>query len=778
MIKESIFKDDKIEHIEDDVEKIRTKPGMYISYNGPKGAMHLVKELVNNNIDEVTNPESPGDTVCVHFDQKENMLTSSDNGRGIQFEKVELISTKIQSGSKFERENAADSAGENGVGLTAVNALSSLLKYTIYRQVGTDSSQRGVFTFNEGKLIDQKVSDIKGAKHGTIFTYVPSKQILGDCPIDPDELYLWVAKLSYLIDKNIGIKLSILKKGKEVESVTKFKHKNGFVDYMDVLSKDQLVAPVSIKGKAEDIKGVQLCFTYNPKNNEELVDSFVNYVNTIDGGVHVSAARYAITSCLSKLANEMLTDAEKKKFEITNDDCKVGLVMALNVFCKQPGFASQTKEKCSNDKLFKPIRAIVYNGVMKYFKDNPKELQKVVTYLKKIARSRLEVTKIRKSDVAAYDSFDASVMANFSDSNGDTDYNEIYLAEGLSAKGSIDQAKDPRFQAVLALRGLTKNTMALTAAKVMENAELKTLVRISGMGIGQYFDIKKSRYKKYIIATDADIDGSNITSSLSSFFLVHWRPVVEAGMLYKALTPLYQIKDGTGYKYLVSKMEYFEAKVANYVKLISIRDRNGHEFTKSEVERFCVANKNYMDILKELYTYYYTHPDIVEFAVRFSEDKDFGKKLTRQFPELKYEDNTISGSYRGVYQFMYIDDSFYVKSKPLRELIMDVDNAEMYFDYKDKTADKWEKNCSIGNIMKNISKYDPNIIARWKGLGSIEPNIFWETVLNPNKRVLVQLTVEDFEKDLQKMRVLHGSDPKLRRELLQAYKLDKDDIDN
>ena len=775
--KKSIFKDDRIEYIEDDVEKIRRKPGMYISYQGPKGALHLVREMVNNNVDEVTNPKSPGDTVSIFFDEKNNLIESSDNGRGLPFEEVLKVSTKIQSGSKFDRDDAMDSAGENGVGLTAINALSKVLKYTIFRQVGDNDTQKGIFEFNEGKFIKKKIADVRGAKHGTTFTCVPSQEVLGKCQIDAKELIDWVTKLSYLVNKKITMKLSILKTGKEIESVTKFKHKNGFVDYLDVLSKEQLVAPVYIKGSKDDVK-VQVVFSYNPKNNEELVDSFANYVNTIEGGVHVSAARYGITSCLSKLANEALSDTEKKKFEITNDDCKVGLVMAVNLACRKPGFASQTKEKCGNDELFKPIRSIVYNSVYKHFKDNPKELQKLVVYLKKVAKSRLEVNKIRKSDVASFDSFTASTMSNFADSSRDYPYNELYIGEGLSAKGSIDKAKDPRFQAVYALRGLTANTAALLPAKVMENAELGTLVKLSGMGIGKFFDIKKSRYNKYIISTDADIDGYNITSSVSTFFLFHWRPVVEAGMLYKALTPLYKIKDGDQYRYIISRMEYFEAKVENYVKSIQLRDLKGHVLTPNEVRDFCVNNKTYNDILSELYKFYYTHPDIIEFVVRYGKDKDFDKKLKSVFPEMKYENHTLSGSYLGAYQFMFLDSSFDYKTEKLRELIDEVNGGNIYYDYKGVNDDTWHKKKSIGTINKAVMKYDPTIMARWKGLGTINPDVFWETVLNPNKRTLVQLTVTDLEEDMRKMRVLHGTDPKLRRELLQSYNLDKDDIDN
>ena len=777
----SVFQDDVINYIEDDVEKIRTKTGMYIPYKGPDGALHLVHEIVDNAKDEINSPLSPGDTIDVIYDENQNLIEVIDNGRGMPFDYVEMVSTKIQSGSKFDRDNGDDSAGENGVGLTAVNALSHILKYTIYRQISDEKSQKGVFEFHEGKLVDKKITEVKGAKHGTRVMIIPSTEILGECVIDPDALMTWLEKLSVIMGKKETMKVTVFRKGSETPVVKKYKRKNGVVDYMDVLSEEQLVKPICIKGEKDDIK-VQVAFTYNPRRNEETVDSFVNRINTIDGGCHVDAARFAIAGVLSKLGNEALTDNEKKKFKITNDDCKVGLVMIVVMSCRYPGFAGQQKEKCGNKELFKPVRAIVYSQVLRFFKDNPKELQRIITYLKRVARSRLEVNKIRKSDIDAFDSFEASTIASYSNATQDGPENEIYLNEGLSAKGSILKSRDPRFQAVLAMRGVPPNVLYMSPAEVMQSAEFGTLIRASGMGIGKDLDIRKSKFKRYIITTDADIDGINITSGLSCFFVVHWRPVVEAGMLYKALTPLYKIEDENKVtKYLVSKAQLFEEKVKNYVKLIQIRDKDGHVLTKSEMEKFFINNKNYLDILKELYTYEYVHPDIIEFVIRFAREKGFEKRLYSTFPEIKLTKDTnwmLSGSYKNVYQFLSIDEMFFQKAEPLNQLINEVDRGEMYFDYKDKDSDTWQKQCSIGNIMKNLTKYDPKIKERWKGLGAVPPSIFWDVVMNPAKRTLIRLTTKDIEDDLRKMRILHGSDPELRRMLLQAYKLDKDDIDN
>ena len=772
----SVFKEAEITWIEDDVEKIRTKTEMYVSYRGSRAALHMAKEVVNNHIDEVTDPDSPGTTVEIFCDEARNMVTSSDDGRGIPLEKVETISTKLQSGSKFDKSGAA-SAGENGVGLTAVNALSNTLKYIIHRQTSETTSDKGTFEFHEGKLVSKKISGIKGAKHGTTMVYVPSEEVLGSCQIDCDDLTKWVDKISYIVGKDTTLKLSVLRKGKDVESNMKFRHKRGFVEYLDVMSKEQLVAPVMVQSEmtSEGINKVQVAFTFNPSANEENIDSFMNYVNTIDGGVHVNAARFAICSCLSKLANEKLTDAEKKKFEITNDDCKTGLVMAVNVFCRHAGFTGQTKEKCGNDDLFKPIRGMVYTEVMKFFKKNSKELDRIVSYLKKVAKSRLEITRIRKADMAGFSSFDSSVMKNFSDKTGHG-YGELYIAEGLSAKGSINAARDPRFQAVYALRGLTLNTILASLAKIKNNPEIWTLVRIMGTGIGKYFDLTKSNYQKYIITTDADIDGSNITSSTSAFMFFHARPIVEAGMLYKALPPLYKVKDGKDYKYAVSNSEFAEMCIDTYVRETGV-SLDGTRMSKSELKKFYTDNERYLDTLKSIYSYFYTHPDIVEFCVRYKDQSNFTSLLKKRFPELKLEDGCIKGSYAGAFQFVPLDNVFDTKTYQLKDLIFnDTNKGNLFYDYQD--ANGVLKSVTIGNVLAKAETHKPAKEARWKGLGAIQAETFWETVLNPEKRKLIQLTTDDIEADMQKMRVLHGDDPSLRRALLDNYKLNINDIDN
>lgn len=783
MVKQ-IFRDDVIEYIEDDIEKIRRKPGMYVPYRNSEGALHLIRELVDNVIDEVNNPESPGNTCEVVFDENNNCVEVGDNGRGIPFEYVTLVATKIQSGSKFDRDNGDDSAGENGVGLSCVNALSHYLKIVIYRQVSETESEKGTFEFSEGKLISKKFASTKKIKHGTKISMIPSTQILGKCDIDSEALLVWLEKLSY-ITGDIPINVSITRKGSDTAEKYKFKHKNGIAEYVETLAEDILFKPIVLEASSQpdEISSIQVAFTFDPTKLEETGDSFVNRVNTIEGGQHVLGARLAVGSVLSKFVNETLSATDKKKFEVTYDDCRAGLVMVVNLSCRYPGYAGQQKEKCGNKALFTPIRALIAKELTEYLEAHPKTVLKIAGYLKKVAKSRLEVVKLRKSDMNGIDSFKSNKMANFSDATEDSDYNELYLIEGLSAKGSIMKARDPRFQAALSFKGVTANALFMSPAQIMQNPEYATLVKVSGLGIGKTFDVRKSRYKRYIISTDADIDGWKISSGIASFFLFHWPEVVNAGMLYVALTPLYMIDRGNGnYDYLVSKSALFEEKVKSYVTKAQIRTRSGHVMTQQEMSDFLIKNKNYEDILKELYTHEFVHPDIIEFVIGHMNGVNSSENFRKIFPEMKIEfkghNNAVfHGSYNGAYQFLMCDEIFKKKAQKLIDAYHE-NHEHIFFDYKDNDSDTWVEDISLGAILRNLRKYDLEIKHRWKGLGSIPPKIFWDIVMNPAKRSLIQLTISDIERDMEMMRILHGPDASLRRDLLQSYKLDKDDIDS
>ena len=333
------FIDDKIEHIESDIKKIQTKPGMYISYLGSRGALHLSKELINNAIDDCINRNSPGDSISVHLDEGENVITVSDNGRGIPFEDMTIVCTTLQSGSKFTREGTGgNSAGENGVGLTAANALSSYFEILSFRY-----GEKSKISFHEG-ISDgpQETVKIKNAdKHGTTFTLKPSREYMGeDCDIIADDLIEWIEKISYLLPTGITINLAIKKKGKESLVNKKYTNKNGLYDLCKKICKSPTVDPIhflksmNIKEKYHDklidrYIGLEVAFTFDSSSVEFTAESFCNFVNTVDHGEHVDAVKTGILQFLTKNTKEALSDRDSKKIDITFSDATQGLCLVV-----------------------------------------------------------------------------------------------------------------------------------------------------------------------------------------------------------------------------------------------------------------------------------------------------------------------------------------------------------------------------------------------------------------------------------------------------------------
>lgn len=803
------FIDDNISYIEDDVEKIQTKPGMYISYLGEKGALHLVKEAVNNAIDECVNPKSPGNHVLIQYDDDNNAVYVTDNGRGLPIDKAEIVCTKIQSGSKFSRdEEVIDvfkktfSAGENGVGNTAITALSELLELDIHWQ-----GQHGQFKFIDGKLVDKKITEDNSKSvsgkllHGTTFKFVPSRKYLGKCKLKFKDIEKWVRNTSYLIDPKIRLTLQKIENGK-VTKEYQYHHDIGMVELLqDSVEKKMMINPIFISFEGyylldndkvyifdghkikshKDIKGepikVYAAFGLSEggiSDNEEGCLSFCDYIHTVDNGVHVNAAKLAWSQVVSKLTQEAMTENELKKYPITYEDTRDSLVFTLNLFCDKPQFASQTKEKISNDELFKPIRQIIYTKLMEILKANPKDLKTITNWVKTCAKSRLEVTKIKKSDYKSMDSLSENTLSCF-DPAYDPHYKELFIVEGGSAKGSLTLGRDARTQAIFAVKGVPLNVFDCKLSEVMKNDEFRYLIKILGCGVGKDFDITKLKYDKIIIFTDSDIDGFRIASLLSVFFMTQMPEIVKAGKLYKAVAPLYIIDDKK-HPYLLSKHEYAELHASNLSNKITIETLKGEKLSKKEIHNLIINNYEYLSELKYLVRYFYTHPDIIEFIVRYYESKDFAKKLKKRFKELEFTNGVVHGVYNYTTQYITLDETFFHRTRNLYKMIFDVNDGNIYYNFIDDTR---YNDVSIGSILQHCEKYLPKILSRIKGLGELPPEVLWETTLNPAKRELLQLNIDKMEVDMAKFKILHAeNNAEERRKLMADYVLNKDDIDN
>lgn len=771
------FKDDDIRVIEDDLERLRERTTVYISYKGDKGALHLCKELINNAIDEAMSPKSPCKNIQIVFNEKENRLTVSDDGRGIPFQHIVDVATKLQSSSNFGKTKqgaeVSFKAGENGIGLTAINALSEYLTIIVTRE-----GKRGTFNFVDGRLQGEPIYEkTDPAEHGTTAIFVPSEKYLGPCHIKEADLVSWLSLISHFVPSSKTIYYTPIKKKGDEKKTIKLKYANGPVKLLESNMKKPLLS-TTMNFKSNE-PNVQVCFNYDEADSTDGYNtiSFCNWVHTIQHGEHVSGAKTGYCQAMMKIVPTFMTENEKKKWNITFEDIRLGLCTEIFLFHNDPQFTGQTKECVGNRDIFKDVRDAVYKATMAYMKDNAAEAKKISNYIKKNARARLEVSKIRKSDYKAMDSFEESVMSGYSPAIG-KGYKELYIVEGDSAKGGVTGVRDAMTQAVFKIKGNPKNTYGIKLAEVLQNAEFKTLIKIIGTGIGKDFNLAQSKFDKIIIFVDSDIDGFNMTSLLSTFFLCFMPELVKAGMLYKAKAPLYILKDSKN-KYILSKVEYYKIFADKVVENTTLIDSKGKKLSKEDMYTLIDSNKDYLLELEPLTQYFYTNPELIEFTLLYAPSPKFNYVLKKRFPELTYDEatNVIQGSIDGVYQYLVADQAFFDKCERLTKLIKDVNKSDIYYTME---SNGYKSLTSLGMFFKNTKKYLPEIEDRIKGLGELDGEVMWETTLNPANRELIRLTIDDLERDLNTVKVLHGPDSKLRKAFMidNNHKFNRDDLDN
>lgn len=776
------YQDDVYETITSDIERLRKKTTMYISNKGTKGALHLCREAINNAIDEVLSNLSPGDKIEIELNANINQLTVIDNGRGIPFEQVETICTYLHSGSNIEKEkdkaDAAEFAGENGVGTTAINALSKKLFFVIRRD-----GKKGIFQFVDGKMQKPTYSKCPKNEHGTAIIFIPDEQYLGKCTIPAKDLEQWINDISYTVPKKIHITYNYIKKGKEIPVTKKFYHPHGIEDLIKEMVPKHMIKPIHLKIEPRSFADkkthceVIYSIAEGDISDAKNIRSFCNRVITIDGGSHVEAAKTAWCKAVIKVANEQMTANEKKRISLTYEDCRVGLAFIVIANTPVPGFTGQTKQKVDNGDLYHGMMVNIQRELVKYLHENASECKRIVTLVKNFAKERQSAIKVRKSDYKPYDNFEAITSKVYAPCSN-SEYRELWIMEGDSAKGGFTNYRDYRYQAGFKLKGNPKNVYGLSVGEILQNPELKALTRVLGCGVGKDFSLKKLKFDKIIFFVDSDIDGWNMVSLLSAYFLCLLPEIVKAGKVYRAMAPFYLMHD-KDHPYIISKNEYYDLfadRVSEHMHLVDL-DTN-HEFSDTEMRKLISDNRDYLDELEALEKYYATNYEIIEFAILYGEDRRFAKLLKKKFPELEYDEKTkvISGSYNNAYQYITIGKSFQDHAMRLENIIRSIDHGKVYYGLIEN-GKKRKHSISLGTFFISNREYLPKINKRIKGIGELPGEVLWETTLNPKYRELTRLTISDLQDELDTVKVLHGPDSELRKDFMKDYHFNKDDLD-
>jgi len=538
------------------LEAVRKRPAMYIGDVGIKGLHHLIWEVVDNSIDEAL--AGYCDTISVTIN-KDNSITVVDNGRGIPVDihkkegrsALEVVMTVLHAGGKFDKDTYKVSGGLHGVGVSCVNALSSNLKATVHRngKIYEQEYERGV---PKHAVKEIGKTDI----NGTHIHFLPDPEIFNVTTYTFETVASRLRELSFL-NAGITVNLTDLREDDEDGNPKseKFHSEGGlkeFVEYLDSTRENIIPEPVFMDSEKGDTP-VQVALSYNNSFTENVV-SYVNNINTIEGGTHVSGFRRALTRTLKSYADKSgLLD--KVKVDISGDDFREGLTAVVSVKVAEPQFEGQTKTKLGNSDAMGAVDTVVGEMLNNFLEENPKEARTIVQKVILAAQARHAARKAREMVQRKNVLSGTGLPGKLADcSNNDPGICELYLVEGDSAGGSAKQGRDRNFQAILPLRGKILNVEKAQEHKIYENDEIKNMITALGVSFGTEDDDKalnmeKLRYHKIIIMTDADVDGSHIRTLILTFFFRYMHSLIEKGYLYIALPPLYLLKKGKDERY-------------------------------------------------------------------------------------------------------------------------------------------------------------------------------------------------------------------------------------
>jgi DNA gyrase subunit B len=558
------------------LEAVRKRPGMYIGTTDVKGLHHLVWEIVDNSIDEALAG------YCTHIEitiNKDNSVTVQDNGRGIPvgihaktgISTVETVYTVLHAGGKFGGGGYKVSGGLHGVGASVVNALSKWVNVTVYKEGKIYECKFE----NGGKTIQPLtvIGDCEPNRTGTTVTFKPDAEIFDSEIFDYETLKVRARELAFL---NKGLSIN-LRDDRDPETTTgeTFMYEGGISEYVKFINKNKTPIHedvIHLEGEEDGVM-FEVAMQYNTSYNDNIL-SFVNNINTHDGGTHEEGVRRALTRVINSYAKKtnMLKD---KDDSLTGDDVKEGLTMIISCKHPNPQFEGQTKGRLGNSEVRKLADSVFSQGFERFLMENPQEAKLIIDKAIAACRARNAAKRAReasrKSDLSMVNTWGKLTDCK----SKDPSETEIYIVEGDSAAGSAKEGRDSVTQAILPLRGKILNVEKARLDRALENEEIKTIITAFGTGIGSDFDISKLRYEKIVIMTDADVDGAHIRVLLLTLFYRYFRPIVEAGHVYAAQPPLFKIRHGKTRKYVLDEKER-----DSYLATLKDTERKNAEITR------------------------------------------------------------------------------------------------------------------------------------------------------------------------------------------------------
>lgn len=780
------------------LEAVRVRPAMYIGSTGASGLHHLVYEVVDNSIDEAMGGFCDQIDVAIHFD---NSVTVNDNGRGIPVDMhkeegktaAEVVMTTLHAGGKFDKDSYKMSGGLHGVGVSVVNALSSKLELEIKRG-GSIYFQRYEF----GKPVTELTKIGKTNKRGTKVTFWPDDEIFELVEFTSSILSRRLRELAFL---NQGLTITL--NDERVDKKETFFYKGGIVEYIKYLvgTKEKIhVSPIYLSVKKDDIE-IEIAFQYGDSYNDTIF-SFVNNINTVEGGTHLSGFKSGITRTINNFAqaNSLIKDFKEG---FSGDDVREGLTAVISIRIKEPQFEGQTKAKLGNSDVKGIVESFVNKKLGEYFDENLNVARAIIGKVLLAAKAREASKKakelVRKSNLLENTTLPGKLADCQSKNPEDS---ELYIVEGDSAGGSAKQGRDRRFQAILPLKGKILNVEKATTTKMLESEEIKKMIAALGVGIGEeHYDIEKIRYHKIIIMTDADVDGSHIRTLIMTFFFRQMQSLIDKGYLYLAQPPLYLIKKGQTKAYLKNEKElenYLFAKIGDEVVFYQ-KGFNEELLKGQKLIKFIklVHKKNLL--MNNLEKRGMPRPltkkliEIIKSENDFK-DKDNTSRLAQKLQEnslcknveIKFDEEyatyilDIEFEFNGVKTSKAIDHAFLTgpEFSDIHELygkLAEFPPAPYYLLIGKENYIVENRRELVSFLFERLKK--GLSIQRYKGLGEMNPEQLWETTMDPENRTLLKVAVNDLQESEAIFDTLMGNDASKRKEFILKNALNVRNLD-
>lgn len=786
------------------LEPVRERPAMYIGSTGLLGLHHLVYEVVDNSIDEALAGYCDQVIVTIHRD---NSVTVEDNGRGIPIDEhpiarkpaAEVVMTTLHSGAKFDKKSYAFSGGLHGVGVSVVNALSEYLYLEIHRDgwVYTQSYERGVPT--------TKLEAVrKTRRHGTKITFSPDPEIFETTDFSFDILSRRMRELAFLTP---GISITIT--DERIEETKLYKYKGGVASFVEYLNrnKNAITKVISLNGEKENIL-FDIAIQYNDSYVENLL-SFVNNINTTEGGTHVIGFKSGLTRAINQYAtsNNILKNF---KYNITGDDIREGLCAVISVRMPNPQFEGQTKSKLGNSEVKGIAESFTHEKLYQYLEENPSAARKIIERSMEAARAR-EAARKAKELARKKNSVElGSLPGKLADcQTKDPNLAELFLVEGDSAGGSAKQARDRTIQAILPLKGKILNVEKARFDKMISNEEIKTMITALGTGVGENdFSIDKLRYRKIIIMTDADVDGAHIRTLLLTFFYRQMPQVIESGCLYIAQPPLLRARLDNRDHYFKSEAQFNTFVVERSIKSLKLITGDGRTVEGSRLlELYRTAQRleeRAAQLEKIRYDWTVVEALVMEEEIPqgvFQDEKAL-ERLARDLvsyarttrPDYNFMDFKVFtpeeepeslrleiSSERGTQRFHTVLDEHFIQGarfKSIRELSkklasvgplpwhIQLDGQPVQIRRFQDLAETIAGSCR-GKV----------VVQRYKGLGEMNPEQLWTTTMDPKTRTLLRVRIEDLVEADQIFSILMGDSVEPRREFIQTNAMNVTNLD-